>query len=458
MGNKKDGKHLKFIGIGHVTEPGAAGHLQALKMGANDTVGFDEVLKVVNHLSTDGEAKNTGQHYGLWKLLDDEREKLDDSFPLLKSICAVHSTANAYKDLCKSVPEIDHLVKKLSGIATFFHASAKCTTDLEKVGAKEGLTVCRIPKYFEVRWSEFTAALLDAILCSWQALVKFFEEQYDTEGNKFLKLLTNKDNILMMCFVADLLFLLKVFQKKLQRDSLTIVDIEPEAEKFQKSLDKLGTRSLLGGWDFIQRKLAFKESIQRKLWEKKRRRPEANLSVTDRREFSAVRNESILALKEFMDTRLKVDKNTSKSFTPFIKFTANEDEIRDVHQSIAPDLSLANLAIQYQELQQCNEIPKGNPHTVLQSIVEADEEVGEQHYANVSSLKRQTMSDYLYIHINMPPLSTFDPQPATLQWMDEKEHRTRNTPKAGEQEWFSHVFLQDNSFENEEAKEVKRKF
>ena len=59
----KDGKQdLKFIGIGHVTESGAAGHLQALKMGASDTVGFDKVLKLVNyHVSTDGEAKNTGQ-------------------------------------------------------------------------------------------------------------------------------------------------------------------------------------------------------------------------------------------------------------------------------------------------------------------------------------------------------------------------------------------------------------
>ena len=207
---KKDGKQdLKFIGIGHVTEPDAADHLQALKTGASDTVGFDKVLKVGSHLSTDGEAKKTGQYNGLWKLLDDEREKLD--------------------------------VKNF--------ASAKRTTDLEKVGAKDGLTVRRIPKYFEVRWSEFTAALLDAILCSWQALAKFCEEQHDTEGNKFLKLLTNKDNTLRMCFVADLLFLLKVFQKKLQSDSLIIVDIESEAEKFQKSLDKLGTRSLLGGWE-----------------------------------------------------------------------------------------------------------------------------------------------------------------------------------------------------------------
>ena len=48
---KQDGKrNLKFIGIGHVTEFGATGHLQALKTGASDTVGFDKVLKVANHL------------------------------------------------------------------------------------------------------------------------------------------------------------------------------------------------------------------------------------------------------------------------------------------------------------------------------------------------------------------------------------------------------------------------
>jgi hypothetical protein len=38
-----------------------------------------------------------------WK----ETDKRDVSFPLLKSVSAVHSTANAYKYLCKSVPEID---------------------------------------------------------------------------------------------------------------------------------------------------------------------------------------------------------------------------------------------------------------------------------------------------------------------------------------------------------------
>ena len=101
-----------------------------------------------------------------------------------------------------------------------------------------------------------------------------------------MKLLTNKGNLLLMCFAADLLFAIKVFRKKLQSDSLTTVDIEPEAEKFRERVNKLSTGSLLGGWEN-----EFKEKYDEeantfcgiKLWEKERCCPDANLLVTDRR-------------------------------------------------------------------------------------------------------------------------------------------------------------------------------
>ena len=96
---------------------------------------------------------------------------------------------------------------------------------------------------------EIRSALLDAILCSWQALIKFNVEQCHAEGKKVLMLLTNRGNLLLMCLAADLLFVIKVFQKKLQSDSLIILDIEPEAEKFLERVNKLSTRSLLGGWE-----------------------------------------------------------------------------------------------------------------------------------------------------------------------------------------------------------------
>jgi len=52
-----------------------------------------------------------------------------------------------------------------------------------------------------------------------------------------------------MSFLADVLFLLENFQKKLQRDFLTIVDIKPALQIFVKKLDLLIDAPLLGGWE-----------------------------------------------------------------------------------------------------------------------------------------------------------------------------------------------------------------
>ena len=78
-----------------------------------------------------------------------------------------------------------------------------------------------------------------------------------------------------MWFVADLLFVFKVFQKKLQRDSITIVDIKPEVEKFKKGIDRLSESSLIAGWEE-----AFKENFDEEantfcgveVWEKEKRK------------------------------------------------------------------------------------------------------------------------------------------------------------------------------------------
>ena len=110
-----------FVGLSEVDEPSAARHLKALQAGANATVGFDTLLKKMNHLSTDSENKNVGKHHGLWKLIEDERRKAScNHIPLMKSVCAVHSSPLAYKDLCKCILEIPNPVSILSGLSTFF--------------------------------------------------------------------------------------------------------------------------------------------------------------------------------------------------------------------------------------------------------------------------------------------------------------------------------------------------
>ena len=124
--NKHGNELLRYVGLGHVKNRGAKGHLEALKEGTTDTIGLNKVLTISNHMA-DGENKNVGEHNRLWKLIDDERAK-EASFPLLKSVCAVHSSALAYHDLCKNVSEVDTLIRNVSGISSFFHASAVRTS------------------------------------------------------------------------------------------------------------------------------------------------------------------------------------------------------------------------------------------------------------------------------------------------------------------------------------------
>ena len=65
------------------------------------------------------------------------------------------------------------------------------------------------------------------------------------------------------------------------------------------------------------------------------------------RAFSAVRVEVLLFLRNFMETRLDIDDRAKESFSSFVKFSANEEDIREVHASVAPDLILRSLAQQH---------------------------------------------------------------------------------------------------------------
>ena len=115
---------------------------------------------------------------------------------------------------------------------------------------------------------------------------------------------------------------------------------------------------------------------------------------------------------------------------------ATEEEIKEVE---------ANVAIQYQDLQDCAEMQKADPLNMLQNMLQGARDeysdvcvvLGQEckpHSADCervislynkikskcrSSFKRRTVSDYLYIHMNMSQLCDFDPRPAALRWMEE---------------------------------------
>ena len=89
------------------------------------------------------------------------------------------------------------------------------------------------------------------------------------------------------------------------------------------------------------------------LWIKQRRRQASNLYVTDTRDFAAIRHDSLQAIQNFMSSRLSYDDTFERCInrmTSFANFTANDNDIRLVHQNIAPDTDLAKLAASYKDI------------------------------------------------------------------------------------------------------------
>ena len=46
--DKEGNESLRYVGLSFVKGHGAEGHLEALKEGLKDTIGFDKLLEVVN--------------------------------------------------------------------------------------------------------------------------------------------------------------------------------------------------------------------------------------------------------------------------------------------------------------------------------------------------------------------------------------------------------------------------
>ena len=201
-----------------------------------------------------------------------------------------------------------------------------------------------------------------------------------------------------------------------------------------------------------------------------------------------------------MMSRLQFDSTLNQcidSVSSFINFTATSDDIRNVHSNIVPDLELAIIADEYADIQisqtQSRNVKSAQPaKQVLSDLcfgatsdtvnVNQPSELAvtlsrilvcKPHSADCeriisaynrlktflrTSLDRDTISDYLYVHVNMPVVCNFDPRPAVWKWMNEKERRAKDTLKASKQEWFKHVFDEKEESLPKQKKSCKRKF
>ena len=78
--------------------------------------------------------------------------------------------------------------------------------------------------------------------------MKYFQSSEDSESSGFLSCLTKLENLKLLTFVADVLSVFSRYQKKLQSDSVTILDIDRASDHLKKKIAAIEETPLLGGW------------------------------------------------------------------------------------------------------------------------------------------------------------------------------------------------------------------
>lgn len=454
---------LIFIGISEQTKRLAEGLMLAVIEALRSAVDDPKlILNKVSSLCTDGTNVNTGDVSSLWALMDEELKSAGSKIPLLKIWCAAHRAELAWKSTAGKVPEINKTLSVLSSISTYFHYSALRTAELKKIASDHDLRLLKIPKIFEIRWSQFTYTLLRSVLVSWKTLALYFEtHKDDAQCAGYFDYLTKLDNIKLIAFLADVLFAFKRFQKKMQSNRLTLIEMKSHVMAISKSLQEMKTTQLMGGFES---KLATKITIEpngKIYFKSTEMQPEGSSRTRQRgKSFTDVRTSVLEALQTFLIERFQIDDKLFEKIEPFVKFEKNAN-IEEIHSLLAPDLQLASLFLQFQDISNSPDIVKEkslNEIIVCLSKTEASRESYKElitvlariaactpHSADVercisannllktkqrSSISIQTENKYLYIRMNMPALSEWNPTAAAKLFVEERMRRIRDATTA----------------------------
>lgn len=335
---------LLFIGIAQQTERKAIG----LKKATIDAIesmlqNRIEFMKRVSSVCTDGTNVNTGDQNSLWALLDEEMTMIGSEIPLIKIWCAAHRAELAWGDTGEKVGQVKKVLSVLSSVSSYFHYSGLRTCELEQIGESNGLKVVRLPKLILIRWCEFTLSLLRNILISWKALVLYFKN-YPTnaEAAGFLRYLTKIENLKLIAFLADVVFTYQRFQKIIQSDRLTIISLMSNIALLKKSLERMESSPLPGGFEQnLANQMYWCSPNDKTILEDIELREEEE-SRRETTSFIEFRKQILSSLREFMENRFEADDAFVKIIEPFISFDASTD-IKAIHGKIAPDLRLPNL-------------------------------------------------------------------------------------------------------------------
>jgi len=154
----------------------------------------------------------------------------------------------AWHSVSETVTGVKHCFQNLIGLVAYFHTSGVRTRELKKLATDNHLKLLRLPTVYEIRWTEFSYALLNSVLVSWKSLVTYFQKSNDVAAAGHMNFLTSFPNLQLLVFLADMLFVYARFQKRLQFDSTTLIDMNDAVTNVMSTVNSLKNQPLIGGW------------------------------------------------------------------------------------------------------------------------------------------------------------------------------------------------------------------
>lgn len=451
--------HLEsiFIGVGSQTERKASGLFEALRntINQNGENLFETCVRKMTSFVTDGASINTGERSGLWRIMDDQAKQFGVNQNIVKIWCAAHRSDLILKDLKKNVLSVQSMIDTLKTISSHFHVSAMRTNELKFIAASEGTGLLNLPRFYEVRWAEFTSNLLTAVLVSWNTLVIYFSKQTDAADKGFKEYLTNYENLKLIALMADVMYLFTIFQKRAQADDLNIVSLVRHVSWLQSKIEFMETSDLSEGWlqklsnsivlktinDDEQNKVKTLKGIEL---------AETNRIIRNRRnDFTITRKRITKSIAKCINDRFVVDLNLVEKLGPFCKLDSSAN-VKIVTELIAPDMNDCDLYMQYEDACSVQEFKNLSFIELLPQLAKDHESFGKvfevfariaavtPHSADVersisanNRLKTNGRSNFdissenkwLFIHFNMPTLELWNPRKCVIEWINRKKRR-----------------------------------
>ena len=358
----------RFLGFSEPVERGITGYVQCIQEATKAVQPWDDLIKVTSSIVTDGESLNSGERNGLWKKLEEEKICHDSNHsPLIKIWCAAHRSNLAYKDVSKTICEVRLVTSDVVSVGSYFHVSGVRTHQLKEAASSSGLAEpLHWPDFKEVRFAEFSHQLFAVFLRNYRSCICYWEKGYDVESAGFLRKWRNKDRLLIVCVLADVTYLLKGLQKKLQKDTCILSDFSNLKAKIIGQLEELQNEPLTGGWEEACLSKLGDQNVffGIELQELVRRTSSHNLYVPDCRAFAAIRAEIISSLKHFLEERLFMDNGIAEAadaLKPEKFVNLSKDNIRAIQQVFLPDFELREVS---HSLRAVSEVAEGCTETV----------------------------------------------------------------------------------------------